>query len=179
MGGRELTAHASRAVLLDTCAALWLANADRMSAASRAAIADAQAGPGVFVSPISAREIGTLVARNRLVLSSSPEAWFARLLALPGMRLAPMSAEILIAATALPGTPPRDPADRIIVATARAFDWGVVTRDDALIWNAVESTPPISFSNNIVNALRYSPVNDVLFRNTLICLLPCVAGRCL
>jgi PIN domain nuclease of toxin-antitoxin system len=120
-------------VLLDTCAAIWLVNADRMSAASRAAIADAQVGPGVFVSPISAWEIGTLVARNRLVLASSPEIWFARLLALPGIRLAPMSPDILIASTALPGAPPRDPADRIIAATARACDWVVVTRDGELI----------------------------------------------
>ncbi len=119
-------------MLLDTCAAIWLVNADPMSAASRAAIAAAQAGPGVFVSPISAWEIGTLVARNRLVLASSPQAWFARLLALPGVRLAPLSPEILIASTALPGTPPRDRADRIIAATARAHDWVVVTRDGEL-----------------------------------------------
>ncbi len=120
-------------MLLDTCAAIWLVNADRMSAESRAAIADAQAGPGVFVSPISAWEIGALVARNRLVLASSAESWFGRLLALPGMRLAPMSPEILIASTALPGTPPRDPADRIIAATARACGWVVVTRDGELV----------------------------------------------
>ncbi len=119
-------------MLLDTSAAIWLVNADPMSAASRAAISAAQAGPGVFISPISAWEIGTLVARNRLVLASSPEAWFARLLALRGMRLAPLSPEILIASTALPGTPPRDPADRIIAATARAHDWAVVTRDGEL-----------------------------------------------
>lgn len=132
MGGRGLTGSSPRAALLDTCAAIWLVNADRMSDESRAAIADAQAGPGVFVSPISAWEIGTLVARNRLVLAASPEAWFARLLALPGMRLAPMSPEILIASTSLAGTPPRDPADRIIAATARAYDWAVVTRDGEL-----------------------------------------------
>jgi len=133
VGGRGLTQPAPRAVLLDTCAAIWLVNADRMSAESRAAIADAQAGPGVFVSPISAWEIGALVARNRLVLASSAESWFGRLLALPGMRLAPMSPEILIASTALPGTPPRDPADRIIAATARACGWVVVTRDGELV----------------------------------------------
>lgn len=133
MGGGRLTDAAPRAVLLDTCAAIWLVNADRMSDESRSAIANAQAGPGVFVSPISAWEIGTLVARNSLVLAASPEVWFARLLALPGMRLAPMSPEILIASTALPGTPPRDPPDRIIAATARAHDWPVVTRDGELI----------------------------------------------
>ncbi|HZT89047.1 MAG TPA: hypothetical protein VFA12_13825 [Stellaceae bacterium] len=48
-------------MLLDTCAALWLANGDPLSPPSREAIAQAQAGnSGVFVSPITACEIGTL-----------------------------------------------------------------------------------------------------------------------
>ena len=79
------------AILLDTCAAIWLVNGDPMTKQSRAAIAAAQvSGAGVHVSPISAWEIATLVARNRLQLASSPETWFGRLVALPCVRLAPM-----------------------------------------------------------------------------------------
>jgi PIN domain nuclease of toxin-antitoxin system len=63
---------ASPAVLLDTCAAIWLANGDPMSERSRKAISESQAGPGVYVSPISAWEIGTLVSRNRLQLTLAP-----------------------------------------------------------------------------------------------------------
>ena len=48
------------------------------------------------------------------------EVWFARLLALPGMRLAALDPRIMIAAAELPSSPPADPADRIICATARA-----------------------------------------------------------
>ena len=60
-----------------------------MSPQSIAAISAAQAqNAGVFVSPITAWEIATLVARSRIQLSMSPEAWFNALLALPGVRLA-------------------------------------------------------------------------------------------
>jgi PIN domain nuclease of toxin-antitoxin system len=120
-------------ILLDTCAAIWLVNGDRMSASSRRAIAAAQAsGAGVYVSPIAAWELGSLVARNRLRLSQAPDAWFEHLLALPGVRLAPMPPELLIASSFLPPTAPRDPADRIIAATGRAFGFSIVTRNGDL-----------------------------------------------
>jgi PIN domain nuclease of toxin-antitoxin system len=87
----------------------------------------------VFISPISVWEIATLAARGRLRLTLAPETWFAALLALPGMRLAPMPPAVLIASATLPGTPPRDPADRIIAATSRTFGHTIITRDGELI----------------------------------------------
>ncbi len=108
-------------------------NGDPLSAASRDAIALAQAASaGVFVSPITAWEIATLAAKNRIQLSMSPEAWFDALLALTGVRLAPMPPAVLVASASLPGSPPRDPADRIIAATARMFGYTVITRDGEL-----------------------------------------------
>jgi PIN domain nuclease of toxin-antitoxin system len=108
-------------------------NGDPLSVASRDAIALAQAeSTGVFVSPITAWEIATLAAKNRIQLSMSPEAWFDALLALTGVRLAPMPPAVLIASASLPGSPPRDPADRIIAATARNFGYTVITRDGEL-----------------------------------------------
>ena len=68
-----------------------------------------------------------------LRLSSAPEAWLAALLALPGIRLAAKPPAVLIASASLPGAPPRDPADRIVAATARAYGFTVVTRDGELI----------------------------------------------
>jgi PIN domain nuclease of toxin-antitoxin system len=131
LGGRGLIAV--RPVLLDTCAAIWLLNGDPIATEARDAISGAQAqNAGVFVSPITAWEIATLAAKNRIQLSLSPEAWFDALLALPGVRLAPMPPTILIASTMLPGSPPSDPADRIIAATARGFGYSIVTRNGEL-----------------------------------------------
>lgn len=121
-------------VLLDTCAAIWLMDGAPLAPAARDAIRGAQrTHAGVYVSPITAWEIGTLVAKGRIQLNRSPEVWFDTLLGLPGVRLAALTPAVLIACCALPGTPPRDPADRMIAATARAFGYSVVTRDGELV----------------------------------------------
>lgn len=121
-------------ILLDTCAAIWLMGGDPISEASRKAIRSAGAAHvGVYVSPFTAWEIGTLIAKQRLQLTLSPEVWFERLLALPGVRLADLTPKILLASTALPGSPPADPADRILAATARVLGHVVVTRDKKLL----------------------------------------------
>jgi PIN domain nuclease of toxin-antitoxin system len=124
----------ARAVLLDTCAAIWLMNGDPISAESRAAIAAAQTeNLGIYVSPMTAWEIATLAAKDRLQLTLSPEAWFDHLMRLPGVRLAPMPPGVLIASASLPGAPPSDPVDRIVAATARTFGLSIITRDGELI----------------------------------------------
>jgi PIN domain nuclease of toxin-antitoxin system len=121
-------------VLLDTCAAIWLMSGAPLTPASRAAIRSARtANYGVYVSPITAWEIGILASKARLHLTLSPEVWFETLLALPGIRLAELTPKLLIASTALPGTPPADPADRIIAATARLHGYRVITRDSKLL----------------------------------------------
>jgi len=74
-----------------------------------------------------------LVSRNRLSLVAQPARWFQRLLAIPGVRLADLSPEILIASSFLPGKPPRDPADRILLATARDLGATLITRDRLLL----------------------------------------------
>jgi PIN domain nuclease of toxin-antitoxin system len=120
-------------MLPDTCAAIWLMNGDPMTAASREAIAAAQGAGKVLVSPITAWEIATLASRGRLAMNLSPEAWFGALLRQPGVALAPMPPDILMASATLPGDPPRDPADRIIAATARGYGHAVITRDGKLM----------------------------------------------
>jgi PIN domain nuclease of toxin-antitoxin system len=82
---------------------------------------------------ISSWEIGLLVARGRLSLSMDPLAWFDRLLDIPGMRLADISPRILVGSSFLPGRPPNDPMDRIILATAREGGYRLVTRDQHLL----------------------------------------------
>ncbi len=132
--GSEPARLTPRPVLLDTCIAIWLMQGDPIAPAARSAIEAAlTARAGIFVSPITAWEIATLVSRRRLALTMPVETWFAALLALPGMRLAPMGVDVLIASATLPGTPPRDPADRILAATARLHGHLLLTRDGELL----------------------------------------------
>lgn len=90
------------------------------------------ASEGIFVSPISAWEIGQLAAKNRIVLSLEPRDWFRRALD-AGLTLAPMPPDVLIASSFLPTERLRDPADRIIAATARTFHYRLMTRDKPLL----------------------------------------------
>jgi PIN domain nuclease of toxin-antitoxin system len=74
-----------------------------------------------------------LNSRGRLALLIKPQLWFQRLLEVLSFRLADMSPQLLIASSFLPGIPPRDPADRIIAATAREYGYRLVTRDRLLL----------------------------------------------
>lgn len=121
-------------LLLDTCACLWLMHGDRMSASSLRAIGEAQTSrSGIYVSAITAWEVATLVRKGRYRLLVSPKIWFSRLLALVGVRLAELTPELLIDSTELPGVPPPDPVDRMIIATARHQGLVLVSRDRKLI----------------------------------------------
>ena len=101
-----------------------------MTADSRSSITAVQrANLGVYVSPMTAWEIATLVAKNRLQLALTPGAWFDALLGLAGVRLAAIPPNVLIASALLPEVPPKDPVDRIIAATSRAFGYSIITRD--------------------------------------------------
>lgn len=121
-------------LLLDTHAAIWAVEDQPIAAAAKEVIDDAyRTGRAIFVSAITAWEIGLLVSRNRLGLSTTPERWFQRLLAIDGVQLAELSPDILIASSFLPGEPPRDPADRIILATARDLGAALITRDRLLL----------------------------------------------
>lgn len=121
-------------LLLDTCAVIWINGDEPIKPEAVAAMNAAYAkSVTTFVSPITAWEIGLLVSRERLRLLITPERWFGKILELPGTSLAELSPEVLIASSFLPGKPPRDPADRIIAATARQLGATLITRDSALL----------------------------------------------
>ena len=120
-------------ILLDTCALLWLANATPLDKKAYDAIVAAALVPGgLTVSPISAWEIGALVGRGRIALTLEPGDWFQTALD-AGLALAPLTPDILVAASTLPACRMRDPADRILAATARAGRYTLVTRDGPLL----------------------------------------------
>ena len=121
-------------LLLDTCAVIWVAEDQPISQSAALALDEAHAADQfVYVSPITAWEVGLLVARGRLTMIVKPQLWFGRLLDVANMRLADMSPDLLIASSFLPGEAPRDPADRIIAATAREYGYTLMTRDRLLL----------------------------------------------
>jgi PIN domain nuclease of toxin-antitoxin system len=121
-------------LLLDTCTVIWMTEKAPLAPAAVEALRASNESAGItFISPITAWEIGILASRGRLQMLIKPERWFANLFEVPGMRLADMPPELLIASSYLPGDPPRDPADRIIVATARDLGATLITRDRALL----------------------------------------------
>jgi PIN domain nuclease of toxin-antitoxin system len=121
-------------LLWDTCAAIWIYEEARLSRDAIEAMSLAhREGVPSFVSPITAWEVGMLTSHGRLQLLIRPERWFANLFEVPGVRLAELSADLLIASSYLPGKPPKDPTDRIIAATARELGATLMTRDRALL----------------------------------------------
>ncbi|BBF94687.1 type II toxin-antitoxin system VapC family toxin [Blastochloris tepida] len=126
-------------LLLDTCAALWIAEDAPLEDEAAAALDAAANHQGsVFISPITAWEIGLLVARGRLRTALTPLALYQSICDLPAMQATILSPEILVASSFLPGEPPRDPFDRAIIATAREHGLTVVTRDRAILGYAKE-----------------------------------------
>ena len=126
----------SEAVLLDTNAVIRFANRALMEERAIAAIDAARAAGGLYVSPVSAWEIGLLSRPQRakpLHFAPDPKTWFARFMAQSGVREAPYTADVAIESSYLPGAPPKDPADRLLIATARHLNVTLVTRDQEII----------------------------------------------
>ena len=123
-----------RPLVWDTHTAIWIySRVPIAQAAVEILTAADREGVSSYVSPITAWEVGMLASRNRLQLLIRPERWFANLFEIPGVKLAPLSPDLLIASSYLPGKPPNDPTDRIIAATARELGATLITRDRALL----------------------------------------------
>jgi PIN domain nuclease of toxin-antitoxin system len=115
-------------ILLDTHVLVWtVAESRRLSPAAAAAIRKARAEDGVAIAAITLWELAALVARGRIQAYGTVEA-SVRLL-LEGVTVKPLTAEIAALATQFPDNYPRDPADRLIGATARTEGMVLVTRD--------------------------------------------------
>lgn len=118
-------------LLLDTHAWIWLieGNTKRVAPAARRKMIAASEDGRLLVSAISVWEIGMLVAKNRLAFQQAVHEWIAEALTLPGLRLVELMPEIALDSSNLPGSPGVDPADRILIATARRMDATLATAD--------------------------------------------------
>ncbi|HOB97804.1 MAG TPA: type II toxin-antitoxin system VapC family toxin [Verrucomicrobiota bacterium] len=115
--------------LLDTCAILFIAeNATDLSAATLRLIDDAPAGD-VFVSAISVAELACLCEREKITLKQHWRLWWNVLLNRTAWTCLPITAEIMAEAYSLPPPIHRDPADRVLIATARHERLTLVTTD--------------------------------------------------
>ena len=116
-------------IVLDTHAWLWWTAApEKLSRRARTAIED---DDDLLVSAISCWEIAMLVARKRLALDRDVVAWIRQALAQPKVELAPLSPEIAVRAVQLDPFH-KDPADRMIVATALHHRATVLSKDDRI-----------------------------------------------
>ncbi len=117
-------------LLLDTHIWLDFINASpKLRPATVAAIDAARSNGAASVSVISIWEVALLVRFKRLTLHSTVSRWAEEALKLPGINLLPFTPEIAIASVDLPEPMHKDPADRILVASARVERLTLVTRD--------------------------------------------------
>jgi PIN domain nuclease of toxin-antitoxin system len=121
-------------ILLDTHVLIWLVNGDSaISQMFRKEVDLVSQKSSILISPITIWEIGMLVEKGRIELEMDCHEWVERILALPGIQLAPLSPRIAIQSTRLPGNLHADPADRILIATAHIEDAVLITADKKIL----------------------------------------------
>lgn len=124
---------AKAGLLLDTHIWVWLINGSSALSDKTVELLDEAAQEGrLYVPEIAVWELATLAAKNRLTLSMPVKSWVQEAMQKPGIEIAPLSWEISIESTMLPGLLQVDSADRIIIATARIKKYSLVTRDEKI-----------------------------------------------
>ena len=113
-------------LLLDTCALIWLATgSEELSKETRLLIANA---PKVFVSSVSAWELGVKSHKGKLILPCDARRWFMKIVEKYNLEVLGLSSDEMLTASELPWHH-KDPADRFIIATAQKNSLSVVTGD--------------------------------------------------
>jgi PIN domain nuclease of toxin-antitoxin system len=120
-------------IVLDTHTWVWWVHGDKQLTPTQRDAILANESDVIGVSAISCWEVAKLVEYGRLKLPMALDKWFAQALNYPGIQTLELAPEIAIESTRLPGTFHRDPADQIIVATARIYDCSLVTLDDKIL----------------------------------------------
>ena len=122
-------------LVIDTHVLVWWAGATGdLSVKSRRSIDRTLKGQGeIIISSISAWEVAMLVQKGRLLLSMEVERWLEEVAAVDGVRFHPVDNEVAVKSASLPGKFHKDPADRMIVATARKLAVPLVTADEKIL----------------------------------------------
>ena len=120
-------------IVLDTHVWIWWVHGDKRLTKTQADAIKVNEADLVGVIAISCWEIAKLVERKRLELPWSLADWFEHALSYPGVGVLELTPAVAIESTRLPGSIHRDPADQIIVATARQYDCPLLTSDRKLL----------------------------------------------
>ncbi|WP_075292173.1 type II toxin-antitoxin system VapC family toxin [Pararhizobium arenae] len=118
--------------LLDTCTLIYVAHDEPISADAATLLREIPPDV-VFVSAFSAWEIGLLVSKGRMNITHPPFRWFEEAARKMSASVIGATPEILVASSFLPQPLHADPADRILIATAREHDLTIITRDRAIL----------------------------------------------
>ncbi|MBI4768669.1 MAG: type II toxin-antitoxin system VapC family toxin [Deltaproteobacteria bacterium] len=120
-------------ILLDTHVWIWwVSNPELLSSQADTLINKSMVERKIYISSISVWEVAMLVVKRRLQLTLDVKDWIRSCEALPFIQFIPVSNAIASEAVFLPEKPLSDPADRIIVATARALDLILITKDKTI-----------------------------------------------
>jgi len=121
-------------VLLDTHIALWLDSGDaRLRSATRARIDDCWRNEGtIFLSAVTVWEIALLLDTGRIELDIPIASWIRRFLERPGIHAVPLNHQAAARAYEFSLLEHRDPADRLLIATAIELDCPLVTYDERI-----------------------------------------------
>ncbi|NDF63080.1 MAG: type II toxin-antitoxin system VapC family toxin [Synechococcaceae bacterium WBB_3_034] len=119
-------------ILLDTHVLIWWVNGEHQRLSDAALQAIEAEEHQRLVSAISCWEVAMLLERGRLGLSIDCERWLNLVQSVPKLQLLPLSPEVAVASTRLPGTFHADPADRFLVAHARDLNIPLVTGDSKI-----------------------------------------------
>lgn len=120
-------------IVLDTHALLWWVNGDALLSKRAKSTIDKNLSDGeIIISSITAWEIAMLVKQNRLFLSMDVAGWLATVAEIEALRFVPVDIDVSLKSVDLPGVFHKDPADRMIVATARKLAVPLITKDEKI-----------------------------------------------
>ena len=120
-------------IILDTHIWVWWVDDSQQLRDRQRQIIQDNVQNGLGVSAISCWEVAKLVEYERLELACVVEEWMEQAMAYPGLQLLELTPQIAIEPTKLPGSFHRDPADQIIVATARVYDIPLLMADRRIL----------------------------------------------
>jgi PIN domain nuclease of toxin-antitoxin system len=120
-------------ILLDTHIWVWWVDGSSQLSPTQGRHLEAHEATGLAVSVVSCWEVAKLVERDRLELRRPVAEWIDQALAYPGVRLMYLTPRIAVESCQLPGSFHRDPADQIIVATARIRGCPLLTADERIL----------------------------------------------